>query len=95
MSRYSSSSQAKPLWPVSSGRPSKADIPRCNHCGGARAFEFQVTTLHINQSVVQLSRYEFILNIFHEIRINLIDTVLFDLASGFTPVTILLPCERC
>ncbi|XP_047976260.1 programmed cell death protein 2-like isoform X1 [Salvia hispanica] len=40
--RYSSSSQAKPLWPVSSGRPSRADIPRCNHCGGTRAFEFQV-----------------------------------------------------
>ncbi|XP_041999189.1 programmed cell death protein 2-like [Salvia splendens] len=40
--RYSSSSQAKPLWPISSGRPSKPDIPRCNHCGGTRAFEFQV-----------------------------------------------------
>ncbi|KAG6385753.1 hypothetical protein SASPL_154634 [Salvia splendens] len=40
--RYSSSSQANPLWPVSSGRPSRADIPRCNHCGGTRAFEFQV-----------------------------------------------------
>lgn len=40
--RYSSSSQAKPLWPVSGGRPSIHDIPRCYHCGGRRAFEFQV-----------------------------------------------------
>ncbi|KAH6756665.1 zinc finger family protein / programmed cell death 2 C-terminal domain-containing protein [Perilla frutescens var. hirtella] len=40
--RYSSSSQAKPIWPVSSGRPSRPDIPVCNHCGSTRAFEFQV-----------------------------------------------------
>ncbi|KAK4418098.1 Programmed cell death protein 2-like [Sesamum alatum] len=40
--RYSSSGQAKPLWPVSSGRPSKLDIPKCNYCGGTRGFEFQV-----------------------------------------------------
>ncbi|KAK6120169.1 hypothetical protein DH2020_046075 [Rehmannia glutinosa] len=40
--RYSSSAQAKPLWPVSSGRPSKVDIPKCNYCGGNRGFEFQV-----------------------------------------------------
>ncbi|PIN24161.1 putative MYND Zn-finger protein [Handroanthus impetiginosus] len=40
--RYSSSAQAKPLWPVSSGRPSKVDIPKCNYCGGTRGFEFQV-----------------------------------------------------
>ncbi|KAL2239015.1 UNVERIFIED_CONTAM: Programmed cell death protein 2-like protein [Sesamum indicum] len=40
--RYSSSAEAKPLWPVSSGRPSKLDIPKCNYCGGTRGFEFQV-----------------------------------------------------
>ncbi|KAL0389672.1 UNVERIFIED_CONTAM: Programmed cell death protein 2-like [Sesamum calycinum] len=40
--RYSSSAEAKPLWPVSSGRPSKLDIPKCNSCGGTRGFEFQV-----------------------------------------------------
>ncbi|CAA0828235.1 zinc finger (MYND type) family protein / programmed cell death 2 C-terminal domain-containing protein [Striga hermonthica] len=40
--RYSRSAQAKPLWPVSSGRPSKFDIPKCNYCGGNRVFEFQV-----------------------------------------------------
>ncbi|KAI3449438.1 hypothetical protein Pfo_006103 [Paulownia fortunei] len=40
--RYSSSAQAKPLWPVSSGRPSKLDIPKCNYCGGTCGFEFQV-----------------------------------------------------
>ncbi|KAL3644746.1 hypothetical protein CASFOL_009926 [Castilleja foliolosa] len=40
--RYSSSALAKPLWPVSSGRPSSIDIPKCNYCGGKRGFEFQV-----------------------------------------------------
>ncbi|KAL8530383.1 hypothetical protein ACS0TY_007426 [Phlomoides rotata] len=40
--RYSSSAQAKPLWPVFSGRPSKVDIPKCQNCGGTRAFEFQI-----------------------------------------------------
>ncbi|KAK4406976.1 Programmed cell death protein 2-like [Sesamum angolense] len=40
--RYSGSGEAKPLWPVSSGRPSKLDIPKCNYCGGTRGFEFQV-----------------------------------------------------
>ncbi|KAL8548765.1 hypothetical protein ACS0TY_007869 [Phlomoides rotata] len=40
--RYSSSAQAKPLWPVFSGRPSKVDIPKCQNCGGTRAFEIQI-----------------------------------------------------
>ncbi|EYU46765.1 hypothetical protein ABFS82_04G011500 [Erythranthe guttata] len=40
--RYSSSAQAKPIWPMASGRPSTVDIPKCNYCGGTRGFEFQV-----------------------------------------------------
>lgn len=40
--RYYRLAKTKPLWPVSSGRPSKMDIPRCNYCGGPRACEFQV-----------------------------------------------------
>ncbi|KAG8389527.1 hypothetical protein BUALT_Bualt02G0238600 [Buddleja alternifolia] len=47
MSRYSSSTQAKPLWPMSSGRPSKLDIPKCNYCGGTRGFEFQVRSYFV------------------------------------------------
>ncbi|CAB4276967.1 unnamed protein product [Prunus armeniaca] len=30
------------LWPVSSGCPSKADIPKCSYCAGPLCFEFQV-----------------------------------------------------
>ncbi|KAF5810511.1 putative programmed cell death protein [Helianthus annuus] len=33
---------SKPLWPMLSGRPSKADIPKCSSCGSDRAFEFQI-----------------------------------------------------
>lgn len=40
--RYSNSGQAKPLWPVSGGRPSRLDIPKCSYCGGTRIFELQV-----------------------------------------------------
>ncbi|OMO55557.1 Zinc finger, MYND-type [Corchorus capsularis] len=40
--RYCRSANSKPLWPMSSGRPSKADIPRCKHCGGPLCFEFQI-----------------------------------------------------
>lgn len=40
--RYSRDARAKPLWPTSSGRPSRAEIPNCDHCGGARNFEFQI-----------------------------------------------------
>ncbi|XP_057508992.1 uncharacterized protein LOC130791736 [Actinidia eriantha] len=40
--RYCRFEQAKPLWPMSSGRPSKTDIPTCSYCGGPRCFEFQI-----------------------------------------------------
>ncbi|KAK2649558.1 hypothetical protein Ddye_017047 [Dipteronia dyeriana] len=40
--RYCRSTSAKPLWPMSSGRPSKDDIPKCSYCGGPRCFEFQI-----------------------------------------------------
>lgn len=43
--RYWRNGGAKPLWPMSSGQPSKADIPKCNYCGGPLCFEFQVCTL--------------------------------------------------
>ncbi|KAL7172079.1 hypothetical protein ACSBR2_031719 [Camellia fascicularis] len=35
--------RAKPLWPISSGRPSKTDITKCSYCGGPRGFEFQLS----------------------------------------------------
>ncbi|XAR61374.1 hypothetical protein NMG60_11035058 [Bertholletia excelsa] len=40
--RYCRDDRAKPLWPMSSGRPSKIDIPKCSYCGGSRGFEFQI-----------------------------------------------------
>ncbi|KAK7306429.1 hypothetical protein VNO77_44368 [Canavalia gladiata] len=40
--RYYRSTDAKPIWPVSSGRPSEADIPRCSYCGGPMCCEFQI-----------------------------------------------------
>lgn len=40
--RYSRDERAKPLWPTSSGRPSREDIPKCHYCGGAQNFEFQI-----------------------------------------------------
>ncbi|XP_051118959.1 uncharacterized protein LOC127243126 [Andrographis paniculata] len=40
--RDSSSGPAKPLWPVSSGRPSRLDIPKCSYCDSTRVFELQV-----------------------------------------------------
>lgn len=40
--RYCRYESAKPLWPMSSGQPSKTDIPKCNYCGGPRGFEFQI-----------------------------------------------------
>ncbi|KAK4847537.1 hypothetical protein QYF36_003078 [Acer negundo] len=40
--RYCRSTSAKSLWPMSSGRPSKDDIPKCCYCGGPRCFEFQI-----------------------------------------------------
>ncbi|XP_031375553.1 programmed cell death protein 2-like [Punica granatum] len=40
--RYCRNVSTKPLWPMLSGLPSRADIPRCSYCGGPRCFEFQV-----------------------------------------------------
>ncbi|GMH02593.1 hypothetical protein Nepgr_004432 [Nepenthes gracilis] len=40
--RNAGSGDSEPLWPASSGRLSKADIPRCGYCGGAMCFEFQI-----------------------------------------------------
>ncbi|KAI3741770.1 hypothetical protein L1987_59447 [Smallanthus sonchifolius] len=40
--RYSRHETSKPLWPMLSGQPSKADIPKCSSCGGHRTFEFQI-----------------------------------------------------
>ncbi|XP_020586002.1 programmed cell death protein 2 [Phalaenopsis equestris] len=40
--RYCRDLVAKPLWPLSIGRPSKADIPRCSYCKGPLSFEFQI-----------------------------------------------------
>ncbi|KAF2325128.1 hypothetical protein GH714_022927 [Hevea brasiliensis] len=40
--RYCRNANAKPLWPTSSGRPSKDDIPNCSYCGSPSDFEFQV-----------------------------------------------------
>ncbi|KAI9095367.1 hypothetical protein K1719_026401 [Acacia pycnantha] len=40
--RYYRNTNARPIWPVSSGRPSKADIPKCSHCGGSMCCEFQI-----------------------------------------------------
>ncbi|KAG9444690.1 hypothetical protein H6P81_016030 [Aristolochia fimbriata] len=40
--RYCRDLKAKPLWPMSSGRPSKVDIPTCKYCSGPLSFEFQV-----------------------------------------------------
>lgn len=40
--RYCRDAKAKPLWPMSSGRPSKADVPKCSYCNGPQCFEFQV-----------------------------------------------------
>ncbi|KAI3913104.1 hypothetical protein MKW98_007120 [Papaver atlanticum] len=32
--KYTQDSKEKPLWSMASGRPSKADIPKCNYCDG-------------------------------------------------------------
>ncbi|XP_017232460.1 uncharacterized protein LOC108206614 isoform X2 [Daucus carota subsp. sativus] len=40
--RYCWSTRAKPLWPMSSGRPSETDVPKCRYCGGPRCFELQI-----------------------------------------------------
>ncbi|KAL8236207.1 hypothetical protein R6Q59_017288 [Mikania micrantha] len=40
--RYSRHDTSKPLWPMLSGQPSKAEIPKCSSCGSHRVFEFQI-----------------------------------------------------
>ncbi|KAG8657287.1 programmed cell death protein 2 isoform X1 [Manihot esculenta] len=40
--RYCRNANARPLWPMSSGRPSKDDIPNCSYCGSPSDFEFQI-----------------------------------------------------
>ncbi|KAK9672029.1 hypothetical protein RND81_12G071100 [Saponaria officinalis] len=40
--RYSRDERAEPLWPTSSGRPSRSDIPKCSYCCGRMTFEFQI-----------------------------------------------------
>uniref|UniRef100_A0A2C9VUD4 Programmed cell death protein 2 C-terminal domain-containing protein n=1 Tax=Manihot esculenta TaxID=3983 RepID=A0A2C9VUD4_MANES len=40
--RYCRNANARPLWPMSSGRPSKDDIPHCSYCGSPSDFEFQI-----------------------------------------------------
>lgn len=38
---------AAPLWPVSAGKPSKQDIPKCCHCSNPMFYEFQVRKLEL------------------------------------------------
>ncbi|WOK91336.1 programmed cell death protein 2 [Canna indica] len=40
--RYCRDLMAKPLWPLSIGRPSVANIPKCNYCNGPLCYEFQI-----------------------------------------------------
>lgn len=40
--RYCRDPGAKPLWPLSIGRPSEADIPSCKYCKLPLSFEFQI-----------------------------------------------------
>lgn len=40
--RYSRFDTSKPLWPMLSGQPSKANIPKCPSCFSDRTFEFQI-----------------------------------------------------
>ncbi|WOL14070.1 programmed cell death protein 2 [Canna indica] len=40
--RYCRDPMAKPLWPLSIGRPSVANIPKCNYCNGPLCYEFQI-----------------------------------------------------
>ncbi|KAK9099365.1 hypothetical protein Syun_026410 [Stephania yunnanensis] len=40
--RYARDVKARPLWPMPSGQPSKADIPNCNYCNGPLCYEFQI-----------------------------------------------------
>ncbi|KAK1362903.1 hypothetical protein POM88_038464 [Heracleum sosnowskyi] len=36
------SRRSSPLWPMSSGRPSETDVPKCSYCGGPCCFELQI-----------------------------------------------------
>nr|CAD1833265.1 unnamed protein product [Ananas comosus var. bracteatus] len=40
--RYCRDPMARPLWPLSIGRPSKADIPSCSYCKSPLCYEFQI-----------------------------------------------------
>ncbi|XP_044981825.1 programmed cell death protein 2 isoform X1 [Hordeum vulgare subsp. vulgare] len=40
--RYCRDPNAKPLWALSAGRPSNADIPKCSYCKGPLCYEFQI-----------------------------------------------------
>ncbi|KAK3151362.1 hypothetical protein QOZ80_3AG0244930 [Eleusine coracana subsp. coracana] len=40
--RYCRELNAKPLWPLSAGCPSSADIPSCSYCKGPLCYEFQI-----------------------------------------------------
>ncbi|KAK7281102.1 hypothetical protein RIF29_08800 [Crotalaria pallida] len=40
--RYYRGINARPIWPVSRGRASRAVVPNCNYCGGPMCCEFQI-----------------------------------------------------
>ncbi|KAK9142609.1 hypothetical protein Syun_012009 [Stephania yunnanensis] len=42
LSKYARDVKARPLWPMSIGQPSKADIPNYNYCNGPLCYEFQI-----------------------------------------------------
>ena len=46
LGRYCREPNAKPLWALSSGCPSNADIPSCSSCKGPLCYEFQVGQIY-------------------------------------------------
>ncbi|XP_074567429.1 uncharacterized protein LOC141824092 [Curcuma longa] len=40
--RYSRDLMANPLWPLSIGRPSMTNLPKCKYCNGSVCYEFQI-----------------------------------------------------
>lgn len=50
--RYCRDPGAKPLWPMSSGRPSKDDLPKCSYCNGPLHFEFQVWIICVSTTAL-------------------------------------------
>ncbi|KAG6472004.1 hypothetical protein ZIOFF_069459 [Zingiber officinale] len=40
--RYSRDLMVNPLWPLSIGRPSLVNIPKCKYCNGSLCYEFQI-----------------------------------------------------